>query len=149
MRLTTPIRILMQPELISESQSGLVAGARALAHRLHIPTTFAKFLVVGGIGFVINQVMLFLLYGSEIVPFLPSQGTEWDIGPYTADARLFVSSIIAVETAIFFQFLTTPAATHILARASYVSDYGFIERTAVDELRAFLPSRPHETYGRE
>jgi multicomponent Na+:H+ antiporter subunit G len=51
--------------------------------------------------------------------------------------------------AIYFQFLTTPAATHILARASYVSDYGLAERTAVDELKAFLPSRPHETYGRE
>lgn len=51
--------------------------------------------------------------------------------------------------AIYFQFLTTPAATHILARASYVSDYRLDERTAVDELRAFLPSRPHETYGRE
>jgi multicomponent Na+:H+ antiporter subunit G len=51
--------------------------------------------------------------------------------------------------AIFFQFLTTPAATHILARASYVSDYRLDERTAVDELKAFLPSRPHETYGRE
>ncbi len=51
--------------------------------------------------------------------------------------------------AIFFQFLTTPAATHILARASYVSDYRLDERTAVDELKTFLPSRPHETYGRE
>jgi multicomponent Na+:H+ antiporter subunit G len=51
--------------------------------------------------------------------------------------------------AIFFQFLTTPAATHILARASYVSDYGLDERTAVDDLKAFLPSRPHETFGRE
>jgi multicomponent Na+:H+ antiporter subunit G len=51
--------------------------------------------------------------------------------------------------AIFFQFLTTPAATHILARASYVSDYGLAERTAVDDLKTFLPSRQHETYGRE
>ena len=51
--------------------------------------------------------------------------------------------------AIFFQFLTTPAATYLLARACYVSDYGIDERTAVDDLRAFLPSRPHETYGRE
>ncbi|MEX2207860.1 MAG: monovalent cation/H(+) antiporter subunit G [Myxococcota bacterium] len=51
--------------------------------------------------------------------------------------------------AIFFQFLTTPAATHILARASYVSNYGLAERTAVDDLKAFLPSRPQETYGRE
>jgi multicomponent Na+:H+ antiporter subunit G len=51
--------------------------------------------------------------------------------------------------AIFFQFLTTPAATHLLARASYVSDYELDERTAVDDLKAFLPSRPHETYGHE
>jgi multicomponent Na+:H+ antiporter subunit G len=51
--------------------------------------------------------------------------------------------------AIFFQFLTTPAATHLLARASYVSDYELAERTAVDELEEFLPSRPHETYGHE
>jgi multicomponent Na+:H+ antiporter subunit G len=51
--------------------------------------------------------------------------------------------------AIFFQFLTTPAATHILARASYVSNYGLAERTAVDDLKTFLPSRPQETYGRE
>jgi putative flippase GtrA len=94
----------MQPELISESQSGLVAAARALAVRLHIPTTFAKFLIVGGIGFVINQVMLFLLYDTSIFFFLPDKGTEWDIGPYTANARLLISSIIAVETAIFFQF---------------------------------------------
>ena len=51
--------------------------------------------------------------------------------------------------AIFFQFLTTPAATHLLARASYVSDYPPDVRTAVDELEVFLPSRPHETYGHE
>jgi multicomponent Na+:H+ antiporter subunit G len=51
--------------------------------------------------------------------------------------------------AIYFQFLTTPAATHLLARASYVSDYGLDERTAVDDLRAFLPSRPHDTFGHE
>lgn len=51
--------------------------------------------------------------------------------------------------AIFFQFLTTPAATHLLARASYVSEYALDERTAVDELKAFLPSRPHDTYGHE
>jgi multicomponent Na+:H+ antiporter subunit G len=51
--------------------------------------------------------------------------------------------------AIFFQFLTTPAATHILARASYVSDYALDERTAVDDMKVFLPSTPRETFGRE
>lgn len=51
--------------------------------------------------------------------------------------------------AIFFQFLTTPAATHLLARASYITDYPLSQRTAVDELKTYLPSRPHETYGNE
>lgn len=49
--------------------------------------------------------------------------------------------------AIFFQFLTTPAANHLLARASYIVDYPLTDRTAVDELQAFLPSRPDETFG--
>jgi multicomponent Na+:H+ antiporter subunit G len=44
--------------------------------------------------------------------------------------------------AIVFQFLTSPAATHLLARASYVCDYPLSDRTAVDELKVFLPSRP-------
>ena len=51
--------------------------------------------------------------------------------------------------AIFVLFRSTPAATLNLSRASTVSDYGLAERTAVDDLRAFLPSRPSETYGRE
>ena len=63
----------------------------------------------------------------------------------SSEAWVFVRGAFA----IYFQFLTTPAATHILARASYVSDYALHERTAVDDLRACLPSRPHETYGRE
>jgi multicomponent Na+:H+ antiporter subunit G len=49
--------------------------------------------------------------------------------------------------AIFFQFLTTPAATHILAKASYVIDYPLSDRTAVDELKEFLPSKPDEMMG--
>jgi multicomponent Na+:H+ antiporter subunit G len=46
--------------------------------------------------------------------------------------------------AIFFQFLTAPAATHLLARASYVRGYPIADQTAVDELEAFLPSRPDD-----
>ena len=49
--------------------------------------------------------------------------------------------------AIFFQFLTTPAATHLLARAAYVREYHISDRTAVDELKAFLPSLPDEPIG--
>jgi multicomponent Na+:H+ antiporter subunit G len=40
--------------------------------------------------------------------------------------------------AVFFQFLTAPAATHLLARAVYVCDYPLTALTAVDELREYL-----------
>lgn len=48
--------------------------------------------------------------------------------------------------AIFFQFLTSPAATHLLARAAYITDYPVTDRTHVDELEDYLPSRPEDTY---
>jgi len=95
----------MQPELISETDTGLVAAARQLAHRLHLPTTFVKFLIVGGLGFVINQFFLFLFYDSPVFWFFPGKDTRWDLIFVTAgDARLLVSSILAVEMAIMFQF---------------------------------------------
>lgn len=51
--------------------------------------------------------------------------------------------------AIFFQFLTAPAATHLLARAAYMTDYPLTERTEVDELKGYLPSVPDELAGQE
>jgi multicomponent Na+:H+ antiporter subunit G len=51
--------------------------------------------------------------------------------------------------AVVFQFLTAPAATHLLARASYLCDYPQSQRTAVDELRGYLPSRPDTVFNRE
>jgi putative flippase GtrA len=95
----------MQPELISETETGLMAAARELAERLHLPTTFVKFLIVGGIGFVINQFFLFLFYDSPVFWFFPDKQGNIDLGLFTnGDARLLISSIIAVEMAIVFQF---------------------------------------------
>lgn len=51
--------------------------------------------------------------------------------------------------AIIFQFITTPASTHMLAQAAYLCDYSLTERTAVDELRKFLPSRPDQVYNQD
>lgn len=56
------------------------------------------------------------------------------------------SVLLTGIAAIFFQFLTTPAATHLLARAAYITDYPLSDRTEVDELRDILPSKPDDTY---
>lgn len=60
-----------------------------------------------------------------------------------------VGVVIRGLLAIAFQFLTTPAATHLLARASYITEYPLSDRTAVDELKAYLPSQSDQTYGHE
>ncbi len=78
----------------------------------------------------VNNVPLYLL-GSTMAIFLDS------------DRSVFFRGMLAV----FFQFLTTPAATHLLARAAYIRDYPVSDRTAVDELAAFLPSLPDEPIG--
>jgi len=51
--------------------------------------------------------------------------------------------------AVVFQFLTTPAATHLLARATYLCEYPLSARTEVNELKAALPSRPDEVFNKE
>lgn len=50
--------------------------------------------------------------------------------------------------AVLFQFMTSPAATHVLARAAYVTQYPLSERTALDELDGVLPSGPNDDRGR-
>jgi putative flippase GtrA len=105
MKLTQPIRILMQPELISDSDEGLVGFARELAERFHLPTTLIKFVIVGGIGFIIYQAMFALIYDSPVFWFLPAKDTDTDLLIFThPDIRLLIASIIGVEVAIFFQF---------------------------------------------
>jgi putative flippase GtrA len=94
----------MYPQDDTEREEGTTAAAR-LAHRLHLPTTFVKFVIVGGMGFVIFQFFLFLVYDAPVFWFLPSQDTSTDFGLFTlSDIRLFIASVVAVEIAIICQF---------------------------------------------
>jgi len=95
----------MQPEIISDSDSGVVACFRALAVRYHLPRTLVKFLLVGGVAFLIYQTALKVFWGTSLISFLPNKNSELDLGLLTIpDARLLISSIIAIELAMLFQF---------------------------------------------
>jgi len=50
--------------------------------------------------------------------------------------------------AVAFQFLTTPAVTHLLARAAYLCDYPRW-RTELDELRGHLFPRPDRVFNQK
>ena len=60
-----------------------------------------------------------------------------------------MSTPIRGMLAIVFQFLTTPAATHLLSRAVYVAEYPLTERTAIDELQPYLGGYVRERFGEE
>jgi len=95
----------MQTEVASPYESRLMEAVRKLAYRLHLPTTFVKFLIVGGIGFLINQFFLFVFYDSPAAGFLADKHTRVDLGLLThPDIRLLIASCIAVQIAIVAQF---------------------------------------------
>ncbi len=95
----------MQPELISEAEGGIVGFARSIAERFNLPKTFIKFLIVGGIGFVIYQSFFALMYETSVLWFLPGKDVGANLLLFThPDILLLIASVVAVEVAIFFQF---------------------------------------------
>jgi putative flippase GtrA len=106
----------MQPQTVTEVDRGLIAGARRrvlgveslarrMAERFHLPKTFAKFIIVGGLGYVIYQGMFYALYDSPVFWFFPDKDTEAGLLLLThPDIRLLIASVLGVETAIVFQF---------------------------------------------
>ena len=95
----------MRTEDTSEPEEETMGAVRQLAHRLHLPTTFVKFVIVGGVGFLIFQFFLYLIYDSPVFWFLPSQDISVDLGLFTlSDIRLLIASVVAVEIAIICQF---------------------------------------------
>ena len=96
----------MQPELVNPNETGLMGAVSELAHRLHLPTTFVKFAIVGGIGFIVGQFVIFLVYDLSLLWFLPSEERRLDLGWFTPEVRYLISTVLAVETAIVVQFVS-------------------------------------------
>ena len=105
MKLASPFKALIRPEMISASDSRLVSAARELAERLHLPKTLTKFLIVGGIAFWIYQAGIYAFYDSPVFWFMPEKDHKVDLALFTLpDLRLLIASVVAVELAILFQF---------------------------------------------
>src|SRR3990170_3097860 len=97
----------MQPELITQADDGLMGAASALAHRLRLPTTLIKFVMVGGTAFLIYQFFLLMFYTLPVLWFLPDKEATIDPLPFglpELGLRLLIVSIVALELAIVFQF---------------------------------------------
>jgi putative flippase GtrA len=68
-------------------------------------STLLKFVAIGTIGYLVNQIGLFLAYDTGLLPFLPPPNTDVHLGFFShRDERLLYASIIAVELSIFSNF---------------------------------------------
>ena len=106
------LRPAQRSKLLSSNDARLSTRASLSYLREHIVTkaagysTLLKFLVVGAIGFVVNQFFLFLFYDTPLVWFLPESGAQAQIPFVTVgDVRLLVASVVAVEISIISNFL--------------------------------------------
>lgn len=94
------------PVVASEGDGRLAAWREHAVARLAGSSTFIKFLVVGTIGYLVNQFFLYLVYDSPAFPFLPEKGADVHILFFTyTDARLLIGVAAGVEAAILSNFL--------------------------------------------
>ncbi len=95
----------MKPRVREQEMVDLARAAQTALGRLPISTTFIKFLIVGSVGYLVDQLALFVIYDSPVFPFLPARGTDFDFLVVThPDIRLFIASVFAVETSIISNF---------------------------------------------
>lgn len=84
-------------------QTDIASSPRRRGRRLPVPSSFAKFLMIGAVAYVINLVSLFLLY--DVLPLLPAKETRVDLWLFTEpDISLLIASAISVELAISFKY---------------------------------------------
>jgi putative flippase GtrA len=93
----------MQTESATTTNRGLLARLRRAGLGAPLSSAFVKFLIVGGVSYLINQFALFLLY--DALPILPAQHTHMNLIVVTEpDISLLIASIVAVELSIIFKF---------------------------------------------
>jgi putative flippase GtrA len=78
----------------------------ALRQRLAAHATIIKFLIVGGIGYLVYQSVLFAVYDGALFPFLPDKDVSvrmvfFDHG----DVRLLIASLVAMEFGVTTAFI--------------------------------------------
>jgi len=94
---------------VSESQVRVDRAVRPVQETLaarpgHV--TLGKFVLVGGLGYLIYQVCLFVMYDSPLLAFLAAKGRDISLGPLRhSDALLLITSLVAAELSIIGVFL--------------------------------------------
>jgi multicomponent Na+:H+ antiporter subunit G len=122
--MATWLEIIIAAALVGGTFLMLVTGVGLI----RLPDVFCRMHAAGKAG----TLGLALLILAPVI-FFPSVSSESITGPGAGGV------VVRGLLAIVFQFLTTPSATHLLARACYLREYPRFEQTALNELEEFLP----------
>ena len=88
-----------EPIFLASAFQGVVAWLRRHA-------TLFRFALIGATGYVIYQVVFFLLYDSSLVWFLPDKGESVRLVAFShSDSRLLISTLVAAEFSIVGVFI--------------------------------------------
>lgn len=76
-----------------------------LAARLPGFRTLGKFVVVGVVGYLVYQLVVFATYDGSVLWFLPRKGTSFTLGSFRhEDVRLLITTLVAAELSIVGAF---------------------------------------------
>jgi len=78
----------------------------AILERLPGLHTLRRFVAVGATGYLIYQIVLFLMYDLSLLSFLPAKDTSADLVLFThSDIRLLITTLVAAELSIIGAFI--------------------------------------------
>ena len=107
----------MQTKRVAQGLRTSILGG--LAARLPGFRTLGKFVVVGVVGYLIYQVVVFATYDGSVLWFLPRKGTSLRLGSFRhEDVRLLIATLVAAELSIVGSFT---AHTHWTFRERQVT----------------------------
>ena len=93
----------MRTTRVAQSLRTSILGG--LAAKLPGFRTLGKFVVVGVVGYLIYQVVVFATYDGSVLWFLPRKGTSFRLGSFRhEDVRLLITTLLAAELAIVGSF---------------------------------------------
>lgn len=98
-----PLKTAVQPKRAAQSLCRSILGE--LATRLPGFLTLGRFLVVGAVGYLVYQLVVFATYDWSLLWFLPAKGTSFRLAFFRhEDVRLLIATLVAAELSIIGAF---------------------------------------------
>lgn len=142
---TTHTRHELSLAQLKQLLRGELSIRQLIREQLSSPATFVRWVMVGAVGYVVYQSLLFLIYDSSLFPSLPDKDTSVSLLLFEhGDARFLVATLVGTALALVTVFTghnlwtfrdRQPVRKHVLLRfvqfvtAALISALGIVTVT--------------------